>query len=231
MTRLVDRLRAVAFDLDGTLVDSVPDLAAAANAMLATLGRRTLDDAAIAAMVGDGVDKLVERALVASGIAPDAATSSEARAAFRARYADALFVRSTVYPGVVEGLTALRDKGLPLACVTNKASAFTLPLLDAAGLAPAFALTLCADDPRQRKPRPDLLHAACVHFEIPPEALLYVGDSAADAGAARAAGCPFAAVDYGYGSLTHADVQWLIARLPDIITLRDEPARAAANAG
>jgi phosphoglycolate phosphatase len=220
MTRLVDHLRAVAFDLDGTLVDSVPDLAAAANAMLHALDRAPLPDAAIAAMVGDGVDRLVERALTAAGSATDAAAQGAARALFRAQYAGAVFDRSRVYPGVVEGLTALADRGLPLACVTNKASGFTLPLLDAAGLAPFFALTLCADRADQRKPQPYLLQAACAHFDAAPAALLYVGDGPADIGAARAAGCPVAAVDYGYGTLDPAAAaDWTIGRLIDIVTL------------
>ena len=225
-------MSAVAFDLDGTLVDSLPDLAAAANATLAALGRPALPEDAIAAMVGDGIDTLVERALAATGATPSTATTlAVARTLFRQQYAACLFNASRVYPGVSEGLRALSDRGLPLACITNKASAFTLPLLDAAGLASSFALTLCADRADQKKPRPDLLLDACARFAIAPAALLYVGDGTADLGAARAAGCPMAAVDYGYGDpMQLAAADWRIGSLTDIAALRDNRRAAAARA-
>ena len=229
MARLVERLRAVAFDLDGTLVDSVPDLAAAANATLEALGRPPLPDAAIAALVGDGIDALVERALNAAGVPREAATLAQARGRFREHYAGAVFVESVVYPGVAEGLRRLAEAGLPLACVTNKASAFTLPLLDAAGLAPHFAATLCGDESAMRKPAPAMLVAACARFGVTPAALLYVGDSIVDAQAARAAGCAFAAVDYGYGRVDDAACDGRVAQLADILRLPDP--RVALHAG
>lgn len=192
-------IRAVAFDLDGTLVDSAPDLAAAANAMLDMLGHRELAEARIAATIGDGIDALVERTLRESlGAEPDASELATARALMRDLYAQRLFVASTIYPGVAEGLAALAARGLPLACITNKHSRFTQPLLAQSGLAKSLDLVLCADAIGQRKPAPFLLQEAGRRLGIEPKELLYVGDSALDVAAARAAGCPVALVSYGY---------------------------------
>lgn len=217
---LLDRMGAVAFDLDGTLVDTVPDLAGATNATLAEAGVPPLPDAAVAAMVGDGVEALVARALAAAGVSAGDTTLADRIARFRMHYAGALYVRSTVYPGVTSMLARLTARGLPLACVTNKPSVFALPLLAAAGLAPHLDTALCADRPEQRKPRPDLLLAAAAHFGIAPAALLYVGDSDVDATAAHAAGCPFVAVEYGYGRARTADGH-RIARAGELFALCD----------
>ena len=199
MAQLLVGVRAVAFDLDGTLVDSAPDIAAAANATLDSLGMARVPEARVALAIGDGVDMLIERTLAESGgsaPAPDRLAAGIAR--FREEYAKRAWVASRLYPGVAEGLDALRARGLPLACVTNKASRFTGEVLQRAGLASRFDFVCCADTPAQRKPRPDLLHHACERFGAAPRELLYVGDSALDVAAARAAGCPVVVVDYGY---------------------------------
>ncbi len=235
MARLIDRIRAAAFDLDGTLVDSAPDLAAAANAMLKALGNRRLAEYRITALIGDGVDRLVEGVLTTSlRRAPAPAALAAAGTLFRRIYAERLFDRSRVYPGVVQGLGALRKAGIRLCCVTNKHSAFTAPLLDAAGLARRFAFALCADRAEERKPKPDLLLAACARFGIAPAELLYVGDSRADIGAARAAGCPVAAVDYGYNQgrpILAERPDWVITSLAEIAALSTERTLAHAWAG
>lgn len=180
-------------------MDSAPDLAAAANAMLAALGQPVLSEERVAAAVGDGVDKLVERTLAESaGSKPDGATLESASSLFREFYAQSVFDASVVYPGVREGLEALASRGLPLACVTNKHSRFTTALLEKAGLARWLTLVLCADSPEQRKPAPYLLLQACRGLAIEPAELLFVGDSALDVAAARAAGCPVVLVSYGY---------------------------------
>ncbi len=223
MARLIDRIRAAAFDLDGTLVDSAPDLVDAANGMLKALGNRQLAEHRITALIGDGIDRLVEGVLAASlRRLPAPAALGSARTLFRRFYAARLFDRSRVYPGAIEGLQALNEAGIPLCCVTNKHSAFTLPLLDAAGLARHFAFALCADRAEERKPKPDLLLAACARFGIAPAELLCVGDSRADVAAARAAGCPVAAVDYGYNQgrpVAAERPDWLIASLTEVVGL------------
>ncbi|MGE5088930.1 MAG: phosphoglycolate phosphatase [Candidatus Levyibacteriota bacterium] len=218
-----DRVRAVAFDLDGTLIDSAPDLAAAANAMLEALGHPRLPEARIAALIGNGIDRLVEGALAAAtGRAAGDPPLATAATLFRGCYAERLFDRSRVYPGVIEGLAALDALGVPRCCITNKASAFTLPLLDAADLAPRLAFALCADRAEERKPAPAMLLAACERLGVDPGEMLYVGDSRIDIEAARAAGCPVAVVDYGYHqgfSLEAGRPDWIIGSLVELSAL------------
>ncbi len=224
MRLLVERCRAVAFDLDGTLVDSAPDLARAANGMLAALGHRALPEERVAAAIGDGVDALVARAIAEStGTAADAKALDEAGRVFRELYAQRVFEASRVYPGVREGLAALAARGMPLGCITNKASRFTTALLEKAGLAQWLAFVECADAPEQRKPAPFLLSKACGELGIAPRELLYVGDSALDVAAARAAGCPVVIVAYGYNRghpASESGADAVIASLAEIAQMR-----------
>ena len=205
MSQRIDPIRAVAFDLDGTLVDSAPDIAAAVNAMLGGLGYASLPQRRIESMIGDGVDRLVARALDEAAGSHAQGDATHAIDAFRSHYARHLFERSRLYPGVPEGLRELAAGGIALCVVTNKASAFARPLLGAAGIADMFELVLCADRPEDRKPSPNLLIAAAAQLEVPPQELLYVGDSRVDVAAARAAGCPVVVVDYGYDSPSAVD--------------------------
>jgi len=220
----VDRFRAVAFDLDGTLVDSAPDLAAAANGMLAALGLRTLPVERVAAAIGEGIDALVVRTLTESaGRAPGADEIAAAASRFREIYAANVFRASRVYPGVKEGLERLAARGLPLGCITNKASRFAKALLREAGLAPWLTFVECAETPGQRKPAPDLLLKACGGLGIAPPGLLYVGDSALDVAAARAAGCPVVMVAYGYHRgrpPSESGADGVIASLADLAEMR-----------
>ncbi len=221
--RPADRIRAVAFDLDGTLVDTAPDLAAAVNAALAMLGCRPLGETRIADFIGAGLDALVAAALRESlGRAPPAGALDTARKLVRRRYAERVFHLSRVYPDVAETLQSLRAQGLALCCVTNKDAAFTLPLLRAAGLEPLFAFTLCADRTLRLKPHPDLLLAACARLAVTPPELLYVGDAPTDVSAARAPGCPVAVVGYGYrrGVPLHGHgADWIVQRFAEIVAL------------
>ena len=230
MPKLVEHIRAVAFDLDGTLVDSAPDLASAANTMLKLLGHAPLAERRIQALIGDGIDRLVEGVLLESiGRVASPATLADARSRFRQFYAEHLFDHGRVYPGVMEGLRALGDAGMRLCCVTNKHSAFTLPLLAAAGLTGFFAFALCADRAEERKPKPDLLLAASARFQVVPEELLCVGDSRADIVAARAAHCPVAAVAYGYNqgrSLATEHPDWIIGSITELVALPSAPRSA-----
>jgi phosphoglycolate phosphatase len=200
MPQLTEHIRAIAFDLDGTLIDTMGDLAVAVNVTLGSLNARSLPEESIAALVGNGVEALVHGALKEStGQVPPPEQAAAALALFRRQYARALFKHSRVYPGVREGLSALSELPLSLCCITNKESQFTTPLLEAAGLSAFFTFTLCADRLQDRKPAPSMLLAACSRLSISPAELLYVGDSGLDVVAARAAGSPVIAVTYGYG--------------------------------
>jgi len=201
MSRLNERIRAVAFDLDGTLIDTMGDLAASVNLMLGMLGAKELPESRVRALVGNGVETLVLRALNESvgNSATHAAQRSAALALFRRVYGQNLYKHSKVYPGAVKTLQALSGAGLALCCITNKDSAFAEPLLKQAGLSEFLSFTLCADRAEDRKPSPNLLQAACSRLGIAPAEMLYVGDSVMDIAAARAAGSPVIAVSYGYG--------------------------------
>jgi phosphoglycolate phosphatase len=187
-------IRSVTLDLDGTLVDTIPDLAAAANGMMRELGRPAYEIATVAAFVGRGIPKLVERCL------PDLDAEAQAQALriFRRHYAIENGRRSALYPGVLDGLLAFRSAGLPLAVITNKAAAFTEPLLVATQLAPWFEFTVSGDSLAEKKPHPLPLLHACERFGTLPGENLHIGDSRHDAAAARAAGCPVFLVPYGY---------------------------------
>jgi phosphoglycolate phosphatase len=193
------RVSAVTIDLDGTLADTIPDLAAAANTMLGELGRATIEVDRIRTFVGKGIPKLVERALAdafADGVPGD--LMARALPVYERCYAECNGRHSALYPGVSEGLEALRDMGLPLACVTNKSGRFTVPLLEQLGLARYFEQVIAGDTLAKKKPDPAQLLHACRGFGVPPGDMLVIGDSVNDAEAARAAGCPIFCVTYGY---------------------------------
>lgn len=228
MWKLINRMRAVAFDLDGTLIDTAPDLGAAANMMLVILGGRQLPEQRIPALIGAGIDQFVARVLTESrgGVRPQPSLQANATALFRNLYRQRLFERSRVYPGVRDILQTLARAGTSLCCITNKESGFALPLLEAADLHSFFRLTLCADRVEDRKPSPNLLLAACAQLGIEPHRMLYVGDSRSDIVAARAAGCRVAAVDYGYHHdlpLTDLRPDGVIASLAEIVFLCVRP--------
>jgi len=186
-------VRSVTVDLDGTLLDTVPDLAAAASAMLAELGLPQRSVAEIRSFVGRGMDYLVRCCL-----GDQAHLHETAVAVFKGHYRANNGRAARLYPGVISGLAAFRAAGLPLAVVTNKPAAFTLPLLAASKLAPYFDFVLCGDTLPEKKPHPLPLLHACERFGVLPAANLHIGDSENDAGAARAAGCPVFCLPYGY---------------------------------
>jgi phosphoglycolate phosphatase len=193
------RARAVIIDLDGTLLDTVADLAAATNLMRIELGLAPLPEATVASYIGKGADVLVHRAL-GGGLAARVDTGLHARghAAFMRHYAVENGRHARPYAGVREGLDAMRAKGLRLACVTNKPQAFAEPLLARCGMAGDFELVLGGDALPRRKPDPmPMLHAAH-RLGVPAGSVVAIGDSVNDALAARAAGMPVLAVPYGY---------------------------------
>jgi phosphoglycolate phosphatase len=189
----------VLLDLDGTLVDSVPDLAFCVDAMMGRLGRPAHGEAAVRNWVGNGVERLVKRALVGQlDGEPTAEDYARAYPLFLDLYAEHTSGRSKAYPGVREGLDFLRAAGYPLACVTNKAAQFTEPLLADLGLRDYFSLVISGDSLPEKKPHPLPLQHAAGHFGVAPSDALMVGDSVNDVTAARAAGFAIVCVSYGY---------------------------------
>lgn len=202
------RVKAVAIDLDGTMLDTVEDLAIAVNLMLGRIGRAPLDQALVRNFVGKGINNLVERALVgAMEGKPDAALYERALPIYMACYDEVNGRHTTIYPQVREGLDALKAAGFPLACVTNKSARYTLPLLAQTGLEGYFSAVVAGDTLPKKKPDPLPLTHVAGQFGIMPAELLMIGDSLNDAEAARAAGCPIFCVGYGYNE--GADVRSL----------------------
>jgi phosphoglycolate phosphatase len=191
--------RAAIIDLDGTLLDTAADLAAAVNAMLSAMGRATLPVEQVASYVGKGVEVLVHRALTLSldGRVP-ADSFAPAMQSFDAHYRRENGRHASVYPGVLEGLQAMRDAGLKLSVVTNKPIGFALPLLADTGLAQYFDLVVGGDTVARKKPDPMPMLHVCAQLGIAPEQVVAIGDSLNDVLAARAAGMAVLAVPYGY---------------------------------
>ncbi len=213
---LTRAIAAVMIDLDGTLLDTIPDLAAASERMLAALGLPTCTRQQVRGFIGKGIAKLVERLLRATVPERAAMLQAEALRLFQDFYAEESGRRSALYPGVIEGLDAFRAEGLRLACVTNKAARFTLPLLEQKGLAPYFERVLSGDTLPRRKPDPLPLLHLCAEFALAPERALLIGDSENDTLAARAAGCPVICVSYGYCDRVHdLDCDAIVATLSE----------------
>ncbi|MBI5938744.1 MAG: phosphoglycolate phosphatase [Betaproteobacteria bacterium] len=192
-------IKAVVIDLDGTLLDTAPDLADSAMAMAADLGLPpiTLDE--VKTYIGNGVSRLVKRVLTRDMQAdPAPELFAKALPIYERHYAEWVSRKSRPFDGVVEGLQAFKAMGLRVACITNKAERFTHPLLKDTGLFDYFELVLSGDSLPEKKPSPLPLLHACQVFGIEPAELLLIGDSLNDTQAARAAGCPVFCVPYGY---------------------------------
>lgn len=188
-------IASVTIDLDGTLLDTVPDLHAAASATLRQLALPDCEEAEIRRYVGRGILHLVHCFLPEDSSAD---LLERATAIFRHHYARENGRTARPYPGVREGLDKLRMRGLRMAVVTNKSTAFTDPLLAMSGLAPYFEFSVSGDTLPERKPHPLPLWHACEKLGSTPAANLHIGDSRHDAACARAAGCPVFLVPYGY---------------------------------
>ncbi len=212
-------VKAVVIDLDGTLLDTAPDLADAAMAMANELGLPPIDLATVKTYIGNGVSRLVKRVLTRQMDAePDAALFARALPAYEKHYGAHVSRKSRAFPGVVEGLTAFKQAGFRVACITNKAEKFTVPLLKDTGLFDYFELILSGDTLPKKKPDPLPLLHACKEFGIQPSELLLIGDSLNDAQAARAAGCPVFVVPYGYNrgrDVRELDVDAIVPSLLD----------------
>jgi phosphoglycolate phosphatase len=214
--------RAIFFDLDGTLVDSVPDLAEAARRMLAELGEATRTDAEISAFVGKGIPVMVERALTVGRVPVTPARLEQGIAAFMRHYDVTNGMLTVAYPGVMETLPLLRARGLKMGCVTNKAEAFIGPLLEKLGLLQCMDCIVGGDTLTKRKPDPEPLWYACESVGVSREEALMVGDSGNDALCARRAGIPVLLMTYGYNegvSVDTVDCDGLLSSFTELLPL------------
>ncbi|GAB3630164.1 phosphoglycolate phosphatase [Pandoraea terrae] len=214
---------SVLIDLDGTLVDTAPDIVEAAGRMLEDLSMKPLQFKTVAGFIGRGVPNLVRLTLEASGLEPSV-EQYRAEALFHRHYRVLNGRFSGVFPGVPAGLAALRAGGYRLACVTNKPERLASQLLDLTGLANAFDVLVGGDTIAQMKPDPGPIHHACRMLESGVAGSVMVGDSGVDVAAARAAGIPVFIMRYGYAgpggpeSLGCDGVLGSLEDLPDFLT-------------
>jgi len=213
---------AILIDLDGTLLDTAPELVESANRMLRDMGRPAGSQDLLTSYIGNGISWLVKRALTGDMHAePDVALYEEALPIFEKHYTE-LLLQSKPFKGVVDGLDALKSAGFRLGCITNKVARYTEPLLIGIGLAHYFDIVLSGDSLPEKKPHPmPLLHAA-TFFGVPVEQVLLIGDSLNDALAARSAGCPVFCVPYGYNHgepVDGLDVDAVIPNLSEALRL------------
>ena len=189
----------ILIDVDGTLVDSVPDLAFCVDSMMTQLGREPWGEERVRDWVGNGVERLVRRALTGQLKGePDDADFERAYPIFMSLYAENTSKRSVLYPGVREGIDMLKAAGYKLGCVTNKAAQFTEPLLKDLGVYDDFSIVVSGDTLTRKKPDPDQLLHAAEFFGCDPANALMIGDSVSDVAAARAAGFQIVCLSYGY---------------------------------
>lgn len=217
------QIRAIAFDLDGTLLDSIPDIVNAINQMLITLSLPPLAPTLVQNAVGKGTKNLVWRCLAhALNHEPNPELLTQALTIYEHAYQEALYVETTLFPYVVDTLAILQKQGYQLACVTNKDIRFTRPILEHAGLAEYFNLILGGSCLPERKPHPLPLQHVCDSFQIKPSELLMIGDSDNDVLSAKAAGCSVICVPYGYRhgkSLDTLEADLLIQDFRELVKL------------
>lgn len=209
-------ISAIVIDLDGTLLNTAPELAESANRMLRDMGRQPVSQTLLMSYIGNGISWLVKRALTGDMHAePEVSLYDQALPIFEKHYTD-LLLKSKTFDGVIAGLDAMKAAGFRLGCITNKVARYTEPLLKGIDLAKYFEIVLSGDSLPEKKPHPmPLLHAA-KFFGVPVAQVLLIGDSLNDALAARNAGCPVFCVPYGYNHGERVDGLDLDAVITDL---------------
>lgn len=204
--RVRERFDAVVFDLDGTLVDTAPDIVAYLNEMLGELGRPSLDLDQVRPMIGDGVRRLLIRGLEASGGVPEGIDIEQLFNRYIQRYTAEPVRTSRPYDGMVDTLEALANAGVRLGVCTNKPQAPTNKLLKTLNLDRYFGAVLGGDALPTKKPDPAHLLAVLERLEVRPERAALIGDSGTDLKTARAAGTPCILVSFGYTAIPAAEL-------------------------
>lgn len=234
----LDAIRGIAFDLDGTLIDSAPGLTAAVDNALYALELPMAGEERVITWIGNGADILMARALqwarqeratlraqqgkpcVDDTDIPQEEQQRVLRGLFNGYYAQAAQSGSYLFPGIAETLHALHAQGLPLAVVTNKPSPFVAPILEDLAIARYFTVVIGGDDVQNKKPHPEPLLLAADKLSLTPGELLFVGDSRNDILAARAAGCYSVGLTYGYNygeAIAHSNPDFVCDRFDDLL--------------
>ncbi len=192
------KVKAILVDLDGTLIDTAPEIARAVNTMLSACNLQALPEQKIQSFIGDGAQALIKRSLTEAATQdPDETFFEKAQILFTEAYTK-IVTESQTYQNVLETLAQFKESGLPLACVTNKPANFTVPLLQAKGLFDYFNLVVSGDTLTKKKPDPEQIFYVCQTFGVEPWEVLLIGDSNTDILAAKNAGCYVFTVPYGY---------------------------------
>lgn len=215
------QVKLIMFDLDGTLLDTAPQIAQAANKMLAALDLPMLSQAQISTYIGEGVQTLIKRCLtVHLNVEPDLDILNRGLAIFQECYA-ANVADSQAFNTVLPTLQKLQQLGYRLACVTNKPEKFALPLLKKASIDRFLECVVCGDTLPRKKPDPMPLLHLCEKLGVSPLQAMMVGDSDTDIQAARAAGCLVVTVPYGYNQGRSIDVDTVDATIDEMVALVD----------
>jgi phosphoglycolate phosphatase len=215
---------ALIFDLDGTLIDSAPDIAAAINACFAERGWPELPVAYVESFLGNGPRRLVADIVADKGISAGEDEITSLLAAYIAAYGERPAERTRFFPHVREDLAELRQAGFRLGICTNKPHALTGRILEILGLAPLFDAVLGADAVPACKPDPGHLLAVAERMGLAPGSFAYIGDTPVDRNTARSAGVPFFVVPWGGGPEVDVPAQARLARLSDLLAYRPDPA-------
>ncbi|MEO7253728.1 MAG: phosphoglycolate phosphatase [Casimicrobium sp.] len=192
-------IRAIAIDLDGTLLDTIPDLCSAVNRTLTELALPELPLQLVKSFVGKGLGEHMRKSLLAVlKREPTADEKAHAMSLYKKHYSAHIADHTTIYPGVVEGLDAFKSRGLKMSVVTNKWTSYTETLLAHFKLAPYFDHLVCGDTLTTNKPDPGMMFYSAGRFGVHPREMLMIGDSGNDSRAAQAAGSPVVLMTYGY---------------------------------
>lgn len=218
----MNKFKAIGFDLDGTLVDSLPDLALSVNSALADFALPQADPALVMTWIGNGADVLIQRAIEWTGHTLTAELETEIKSRFNRYYAENLCNISRLYPNVKTTLHRLHEQGYLLAVVTNKPTRHVKPVLEAFDLYSLFSETLGGQSLPTIKPHPAPLFYLCGKFGILPSELLFVGDSKNDILAAKAAGSKVVGLTYGYNyniPIAESQPDWVFDDFAELLTI------------
>lgn len=222
MSVALGKIKAIAFDLDGTLVDSLPGLSSAVDMTLQELSLPAPGESQVRNWIGNGADVMLQRAFVWAGANAKHIDAARARVLFDRFYSQTVEDGSMLYPGVADTLRVLASHGFQMGIITNKPSPFIAPLLAALNIMDYFSVVLGGDDVKQKKPHPAPIYLMMGTLGLDRDELLFVGDSRNDIVAAKAAGCCSVGLTYGYNygiSIADSDPDYVLSQFDALLPL------------